>query len=383
MALFIIAIIVFIIADILIRYISKKINQNKILHEREEALKVNLTLDFSSEAKTLKRVEVKNPKAKILCVDDELVILDSFRKILVIDGYNVDTVESGKEAVGLVQNNNYDFVYTDLKMPEMDGVEVTKSVKHLRPDIDVVIITGYATVETAVECMKFGAMDYVQKPFTEDELLEFTGKALIKREDRIQKMIKPRVHITSPGETVSISSPEFSLPGGVFLSKGHCWVTIGQNGEVNIGIDDFARKIIGKIDSVDFPEPDRQVKKGEPLFTVIQQDDRISFYSPFSGTVKEINKFLIKDVKSLEKSPYNDNWICKIKPQELDTQIKQLKIGVTAVSLIQDDIEELLKFKKKRSSGNEEENIGCLYIGEMEKLDTESRKLLKDILFNK
>ena len=73
----------------------------------------------------------------------------------------------------------------------MDGLEVVKAVKHMRPDIDVVIITGFATVETAVECMKYGAMDYVQKPFTEDELLAFVKKSLIRRQDRIQKLLKP------------------------------------------------------------------------------------------------------------------------------------------------------------------------------------------------
>jgi len=178
MAIFIAALIVFIIADILIRYIAKRIREKKIFQEREEALKVSIDLDFSREAKTLKRAEVDDPKARILCVDDEAVILDSFRKILILDGYCVDTVETGREALGLIQTHSYDFLFTDLKMPEMDGVEVTKSVKHLRPDIDVVIITGYATIETAVECMKFCALDYVQKPFTEDELLEFTKKSL-------------------------------------------------------------------------------------------------------------------------------------------------------------------------------------------------------------
>ncbi|MCG6912873.1 response regulator, partial [bacterium BMS3Abin03] len=196
MALFIVALIVFVIADIVIRYVAKKVRDNKVRQQREEALKVSLNLDFSSEAKSLKRAEVEVPKARILCVDDESVILDSFRKILVLDGFSIDTVENGKEALGLIQNHSYDFVFTDLKMPEMDGVDVTKSVKHLRPDIDVIIITGYATVETAVECMKFGAMDYVQKPFTEDELLDFTNKLLIRRQDRIKKMLKPKVHIT-------------------------------------------------------------------------------------------------------------------------------------------------------------------------------------------
>ena len=113
---------------------------------------------------------------------------------MVIDGYSVDTVTNGKEALGLIQSHHYDFVFTDLKMPEMDGVEVTKAVKHLRPDIDVIIITGYASVETAVETMKYGAMDYVQKPFTEDELLAFVKKTLIKRQDKIQKQLKQNIN---------------------------------------------------------------------------------------------------------------------------------------------------------------------------------------------
>lgn len=128
MVIFIAALIVFIIADILIRYIAKRIRQKKIFQEREKALKVSIDLDFSREAKTLKRAEVDDPKARILCVDDEAVILDSFRKILVLDGYCVDTVETGREALGLIQTHSYDFLFTDLKMPEMDGVEVTKSV---------------------------------------------------------------------------------------------------------------------------------------------------------------------------------------------------------------------------------------------------------------
>ena len=93
------------------------------------------------------------------------------RKMLVLGGYSIDTVEKGAEALGLLQNRDYDFVFTDLKMPGMDGVELTRAVKHLRPDIDVIVITGYATIETAVETAKSGAMDYVQKPFLPGDLL--------------------------------------------------------------------------------------------------------------------------------------------------------------------------------------------------------------------
>ena len=123
MALFILALILFIIFDILIRYVGRKMREKKAQVERAKALEVSLKLDYSSEAKSLKRAEVNNPKAKILCVDDEPVILESFRKILVLDGYSVDTVENGKEALGLIQTHHYDFIFTDLKMPEMDGFE--------------------------------------------------------------------------------------------------------------------------------------------------------------------------------------------------------------------------------------------------------------------
>jgi CheY-like chemotaxis protein len=116
-----------------------------------------LNLDFTHEAKSLKRVDVPNPLARILAVDDEPVVLDSFRKILVVAGYAIDTVESGREALGLVQKHKYDFAFTDLKMPEMDGLDVVKGVKHFSPETDVIVITGYATIESAVNAMKFGA----------------------------------------------------------------------------------------------------------------------------------------------------------------------------------------------------------------------------------
>jgi CheY-like chemotaxis protein/glycine cleavage system H lipoate-binding protein len=371
MALFIIAVIVFIIADILIRNISKQIGEKKARKEREEVLADSIKLDFSSEAKSLKRAEVKNPKAKILCVDDEEVILDSFRKILVIDGYSVDTVTNGKEALGLIQSHHYDFVFTDLKMPEMDGVEVTKAVKHLRPDIDVVIITGYATVETAVETMKYGALDYVQKPFTDDELLAFVKKSLIKRQDRIQKQLRPKVHITHLADTKGSMMLEFAIPGGVFISPGHCWVSMEQDGNARVGIDDFAKKLIGKIDSIDFPNLGMVVKTGQPLFTIKQGNKSLTFNSPISGKVIKISKPLQYDVEQLNVTPYDSNWICIIDADDLDTELKNLKIGKAAVALYQDDIEHFIDLRKKTLKPVKEgeyENEG-IYIGELESLD--------------
>jgi CheY-like chemotaxis protein len=367
MPLFILALVLFIVVDIFIRFTLKKMNEKKLRKEREAILEDSIKLDFSKEAVSLKRAEVSNPKARILCVDDEDVILDSFRKILVIDGYSVDTVNSGAEAVNLVKSLHYDFVFTDLKMPEMDGVEVTKIVKHLRPDIDVVIITGYATVESAVDCMKYGAMDYVQKPFTEDELIEFTKKSLIKRQDRIQKQLKPRVHIAHLSEKERLITGEFAIPGGVFISDGHCWASISEDGTVKIGIDDFAKKLIGKISGIDLPNLGMNISKGQPLFSVRQGNRVIQFLSPVSGQVKNINHDLVENLDALEFTPYEKNWFCSIDAEKLDSEIQALKIGKNAVAFYQEEIDRYIKTIKELSKTSASESFEMQW-GQIENL---------------
>lgn len=379
-SLLILAFILFIIADVIIRFAMNKINEKKIRKERETILTEKIQVDFSTEAKSLKRAEVPNPKAKILCVDDEDVILDSFRKILVLDGYSVDTVNSGPEALNLIKSHHYDFLFTDLKMPEMDGVEVTKAVKNVRPDIDVIIITGYATVETAVECMKYGAMDYVQKPFTEDELLSFTTKSLIKRQDRIKKQLKPRVHITHIGDE-KVKLGEFAIPGGVFISEGHTWAAVAQDGSVKVGIDDFAKKIIGSIDNIEFPNLGMSVSKGQPLFTIKQKNKSVKFNSPITGIVAKLNHELKEDLTSLDYSVYEKNWICTIDAEKLDVELPQLKIGKNAVEFYQNEIEKFLKEMKELLKDDAKSDE--LIWGELQNLEDKNWYFITGEFFNK
>lgn len=376
-----IAVVLFILADIAVREGLRRNREKKRRRECEEALAESLKLDFTREAKTLKRAEVKDPAARILCVDDEEVILDSFRKILVTDGYSVDTVQTGQEALGLVQTRHYDFVFTDLKMPAMDGVEVVKSVKHMRPDIDAIIITGYATVETAVECMKYGALDYVQKPFTEGELLAFVKKTLIRRKDNIQKQLKPQVRITHSPDSGSGRTGEFSIPGGVLISQSHCWAGLSQDGTVKVGLDDFAKKLIGSVDGIEFPNVGMEVKAGQPLFKIRQKNRSAQFQSPVSGRVVKVNPVLGEDLPALEVTPYHDRWICVIESDNLDAELGALKIGKSAVALFQEDLERFRAAMKELVKGGAGKACpdDALYIGELAHLDdAQWEKIVKD-----
>lgn len=335
----ILTVVVFILVDLVLRLIMRRIEQAKIQRERKAALDIGLRLDFTHEAKSLKRVAVDHPKARILAVDDEEIVLDSFRKILVLAGYSIDTVETGPEALGLIQKNDYDFVFTDLKMPDMDGIEVTKAVKHLRPDIDVIVITGYATIESAVETMKYGAMDYVQKPFTEDELVAFVNKALIRRQDRIERTTKPRVHLITPSVGESTSKHEFNVPAGIFISPAHTWVSLELNGLVRIGIDDFSQKVLGKIDGIVLPEMGQKIRKGEPLFSIQQGDQKITFPAPISGKVVAVHSELADRIDYVNMKPYELGWMCSLEPTSLNEDLRSLKIGADTVAWYEKEID--------------------------------------------
>jgi DNA-binding NtrC family response regulator len=101
---------------------------------------------------------------KILIVDDETDFLEIMRERLAIRGVDADTSASAEDALKKIENRLYDAVILDLKMPGMDGIEALKLIRARRPELQVILLTGYATVEKCIEAMKSGAMDFIQKP---------------------------------------------------------------------------------------------------------------------------------------------------------------------------------------------------------------------------
>jgi DNA-binding NtrC family response regulator len=115
---------------------------------------------------------------RALVIDDEQIVLDSVRKILTQERYEVDTALSGREGLRKAIERDYEVVLTDIRMPDIGGMRVLRDVKRAKPTLPVVIITGYATVRSAVQAMKLGAADYLEKPFTPDQLLKAVASAL-------------------------------------------------------------------------------------------------------------------------------------------------------------------------------------------------------------
>jgi CheY-like chemotaxis protein len=138
---------------------------------------------------------------RILFVDDDRDILAMVEQYLTIKGYDVTTVDNGIEAVGIVKEKQIDIVFTDYKMPEFNGLELLVAIKKYRPQTEVIIVTGYGSMESAIQAMKFGSYDYLQKPFKLDHL-----RLII---DRIveEKKIKDKAQLIRkiPGSVTSMA----------------------------------------------------------------------------------------------------------------------------------------------------------------------------------
>ncbi len=117
-------------------------------------------------------------KGRILVVDDEDIVRTSCDRTLSPEGYEVRLAKNGVEGLKMASEERFDLVLTDLKMPDMDGIEVLRIIKEKWPETAVIIVTGYQTVDTAVKAIKLGAYDYIEKPFTPDALVSAVAEAM-------------------------------------------------------------------------------------------------------------------------------------------------------------------------------------------------------------
>jgi DNA-binding response OmpR family regulator len=119
---------------------------------------------------------------KILVIDDEPVVLNSCRKVLEEDGFDVYLVPSADEALKAMKKEGFDLLLVDVKMPKHDGIYLMQKVKEKWPDVPIIVMSGYPTPDTITDGAKMGAEAFIAKPFTPDELLESIRQVIQKEE---------------------------------------------------------------------------------------------------------------------------------------------------------------------------------------------------------
>jgi DNA-binding response OmpR family regulator/flavodoxin len=146
-----------------------------------DELKANvarLDAEMAGRAAAEKETKAEPDQMHVLVIDDEVAVNNNVRKILKKKGYRVDQATSKAEALEKIEQRDYRLVLLDLKMPGVKGLELLEAIRSVKPQAKVIIITGYASIETAVQTARMGAVDYVPKPFTPDEIRSATENAL-------------------------------------------------------------------------------------------------------------------------------------------------------------------------------------------------------------
>jgi len=148
--------------------------------------------------------------SKILVVDDEAAIRNFLVRVLQIGGYHVQSASNGNEALKRLENTRYDLLLTDIKMDQVDGVELLRTAKRHYPDLAVILLTGHASVPSAVAALRHGAHDYLLKPAKNEDILLTVSEALNdrarkQRRDRLEVIAMEMLDVVQPSEVVAPS----------------------------------------------------------------------------------------------------------------------------------------------------------------------------------
>ena len=191
---------------------------------------------------------------QILFVDDDRQVLSVVKGYLSPQGYRVTVVENGLDAFELIKEGDFDIVFADLKMPEFDGLELLQAIKEYRPEIEVIILTGYGTIESAIKALKLGSYDYLQKPIDLERLKALIDRIIEKK--KIEKeniLIKRRLKERYKYEQLVGTSLKMQEIYEIIDKIGPRSPTVLIQGESGTGKELVARVIHQKSDRKDKP----------------------------------------------------------------------------------------------------------------------------------
>lgn len=182
-------------------------------------------------------------KISLLIVDDEESVRDSLVNWFIEDGFQVASAENAKKAITLLEKENFDIILTDIKMPGMDGLELLKRIKALKKDAIVIVMTAFATVDTAVQALKDGAFDYITKPFDPDDLshlIRNASKQIILMDEN--EKLKSQIQLENIQDIIG-NSPEIEQVLREVQSVAASSASVIITGESGTGKELFARAI--------------------------------------------------------------------------------------------------------------------------------------------
>lgn len=252
-------------------------------------------------------------QVKVLVVDDEEVVLESVRKVLRSDEeheFLLDCVLSADEGLALMNDMKFDIVITDLMMPGLDGLQFIDQIRAVDRDSRIIMITGYATMRTALQALRKGAFDYIAKPFTKEEL-----RSVVKNAART-------------GAPEAETEEAAGRPGAAadYRSFFHqSYARIQPDGSMLFGIEPhFLAHVEGPL-NIEVAEPGESVTQGYPFGKVTDSSMRVFILrAPFSGRVLARNQEALSRPELIRQDARGEGWLLHVAPTDFENEAENL-----------------------------------------------------------
>jgi CheY-like chemotaxis protein len=256
----------------------------------------------------------------LLVVEDEPVVLSAIKRIVESENISIDEAGDVETALKKLHSTDYKLLITDLMLPKISGFDLLKSAKKDFPKLPVIVITGYATLESALQTFKLGSFDFIAKPFDIEAFLGVVKRGIKFGRERLRNssykpLCVPLVH-----------SPEKeSRPCDYYCLGGHAWIKLGQDGTAEIGIGETFPGMIDNLERIEFLSSSDHIVMGKYCAQFWTKDGLVNmFWAPLSGKVVNFNHELEKDSDGLNRNSYNENWLIRIVPTNLETELEHL-----------------------------------------------------------
>jgi DNA-binding response OmpR family regulator len=264
---------------------------------------------------------------RALVVDDEEIVLASVERTLTREGYVVDMVLTAEEALDKLSDGIYDVVITDLMMPNLNGIELLARMKEMNLSIPAVMVTGYPTIKTAIEALKLGAVDYIPKPFTRQELLSPVSRAVRRKENEKNGYARTSVYFDTaagPDPTASDEIPP------VYVLRKHSWARRCENDTLVIGIEPSFLLTVGveQIATIRLPLENEVITQGHSsIVVVLRSGVEHRVYMPLSGRIIETDSLAVESIIRGDI----ERWLIRIEPSNLEEEVASLKVRRTTL----------------------------------------------------
>jgi CheY-like chemotaxis protein len=241
-------------------------------------------------------------KGKILILDDDPVVTLSCKRILGAEGYSISTVEKGEAALNKLAKEDFDLFISDVMLPDINGMEVLKEARVIKPSTDVVMITGYPRLEDAREASRLGAQQYLEKPFTPDFMVNVAKKVFDKR-----GWILRQAFIDEFRDSV-VSLREKENP--VIFYKEGTWARPTKDGLWEMGCDLRYWMLSGNLMYVEFIKDIDKFHAGQPFAKIYSSSGQaVDLLSPMTAELREINTRANDAMVALMKDHLSEGWL--------------------------------------------------------------------------